>query len=210
MSRRMIRGVTGCAFVLLSLVVARTASAGLFPLLWNQLDIGRADSLPWGDGALQGWPGYDTASLVEDTEALLAGDAPVVVRMETLRRAALYAMRDQPLARALLTRLVSRAVESKRAYQPDAMALFDAGYAAALFTEVDHMTDARIVGSGSSYAWILASIELRPDDPALHFAAARVRYSSGQRGGDTAVHEAAVHAAAPHVPLLAKNLRLID
>jgi hypothetical protein len=210
MSSRLIRGLAVCGLVLLSLVAARTASAGLFPLLWNQLDIGTAQSLPWGGEPRQERRGYDTSALVADTEALLAADVPVIVRMETLRRAAFYAMRDQGLARTLLTRLVDRAVASKRADQPDAMALFDAGYAAALFTEVDRMTDSRIVSKVDGYAMILASIDLRPADAGLHFAAARVRYSQGQRGGETAVHEAAVHGAAPREPLLARNLRLID
>ena len=53
--------------------------------------------LPW-DGTNAWWQGradYNLQNLVADTEALLTPSTPVIVRMETLRRAALYASLDE-------------------------------------------------------------------------------------------------------------------
>ena len=81
----------------LVLAVATPALAGP-PLLCHPFDIGAAKSLPW-DGA-QGWSkgsaDYPLGRLVTDTEAILQPATPVLVRMETLRRAAIYASRDAP------------------------------------------------------------------------------------------------------------------
>src|SRR5215204_447511 len=94
------------------------------PLLCHPFDIGNARSLPW-DGTSSWWqgqPGYDLQNLVTDTEALLAPSTPVLVRMETLRRAALYASLDSKVAAALLSAITGRANASS------VNALFDAGY----------------------------------------------------------------------------------
>lgn len=77
------------------------------PLICHPVSIGAAASLPWRDDA--GWNGmvssYDTGSLVADTLALLARATTVDVRMETLRRAAIYSSRDPRLADQLAARL---------------------------------------------------------------------------------------------------------
>src|SRR4051794_12294957 len=81
------------------------------PLLCHPFDIGSARSLPW-DGSSSWWQGksgYSLQNLVADTEALLTPSTPVIVRMETLRRAALYASLDGKVAAALLSALTARA-----------------------------------------------------------------------------------------------------
>ena len=81
--------------VLAVLALAFPAVAGP-PLLCNPFDIGNAKSLPW-DGTRAFWQGradYRLENLVADTAALLTPSTPVIVRMETLRRAALYASTD--------------------------------------------------------------------------------------------------------------------
>ena len=85
------------------------------PLLCHPFDIGDARSLPWGPDWSQGRSEYNVANLVADTEAILTPTAPVIVRMETLRRAALYASLDGKVARQLLQSLNARATAAERA-----------------------------------------------------------------------------------------------
>jgi len=116
-----------------ALVVARPALAGP-PLLCHPFDIGTARSLPMGT---RGWQEidrkYDTAHLVADTLALLTPDTPIKVRMETIRRATVYAAAKRPLADALLAAL------QERARHPDpktaALAVFDFGYLVETYRE---------------------------------------------------------------------------
>ena len=80
--------------LLAALALAAPALAGP-PLLCHPFNIGDARSLPW-DGTRAFWQGradYRLENLAADTEALLTPSTPVIVRMETLRRAALYAER---------------------------------------------------------------------------------------------------------------------
>lgn len=67
-------------------------------------------------------PKYDVSHLVADTLALLAPSAPVMVRMETLRRATVYTVSHPKVAGALLSALKER--DEARA----PMAAFDYGY----------------------------------------------------------------------------------
>jgi hypothetical protein len=116
-----------------ALVVARPALAGP-PLLCHPFDIGTARSLPIGNG---GWQEidrtYDTSHLVADTLAILTPDAPVTVRMETIRRATVYAATKRSLADALMAAL------QERAQHPDpksaALAVFDFGYLVETYRE---------------------------------------------------------------------------
>src|SRR4029079_8572358 len=92
----------------LVLLFASSAAAGP-PLLCHPFDIGAAKSLPWSGPA---WtaadPSYDVERLVKDTLSLLTPDTPVLVRMETLRRATVYARNDPARAGQLLARLADR------------------------------------------------------------------------------------------------------
>ena len=97
------------------------------PLLCHPFDIGRAPSLLW-DGSRafwQGKAGYQLANLVGDTHALSTPTTSVIVRMETLRRAALYASADGEVAARLLFRLSERLRSSERTGNPEPLALFD-------------------------------------------------------------------------------------
>jgi hypothetical protein len=102
------------------------------PLICHPIDIGNARSLPWNTQN-PGWngmlPDYNVSHLVQDTLTLLQPDTPVQVRMETLRRAAIYSSRNPALANALLARLMQR---TRQAQTP---ALFDAGYFAEAVNE---------------------------------------------------------------------------
>src|SRR6266571_2316003 len=92
------------------LCFASIAQAGP-PLICHSIEIGQAKSLPWISHGwnLSGGENYDTKNLVKDTLEILKPDTPVLVRMETLRRATLYARKDPVAAKELLARLHARA-----------------------------------------------------------------------------------------------------
>jgi hypothetical protein len=118
------------------------------PLICWEIAIGEAKSLPWGDQPMSRKPDYDVGRLVEDTLALLGPDTPVLVRMETLRRATLYASRHgdagargEAAAWELAARLFARALDGETSKQPDAHAWFDAGYFVAACRQADGDVD---------------------------------------------------------------------
>ena len=170
-------------FALVALLgTAAPALAGP-PLLCHPFDIGSARSLPW-DGTNAWWQGrsdYNLQNLVADTEAALTPSTPVIVRMETLRRAALYASLDDKVATRLLSSLNARA----QAAGASANTLFDAGYLTETFKQIAMLrgerqfadrarTIAGVIGNADGTAMINRAITLRPDDAALRFAAALV------------------------------------
>ena len=105
------------------------------PLICHPIEIGKAKSLPWVDLNYQkGSSGYDLKNLTRDTLAILDSNTPVLVHMETLRRATLYARQDPQVAKELLTRLHARAANSD-AGNPGALAWFDVGYLAETYKQ---------------------------------------------------------------------------
>ena len=204
------------AFVLAALTIAVPALAGP-PLLCHPYEIGAARSLPWSSGA--GWnqpsADYNLKNLVADTEALLTPPTPVIVRMETLRRAAIYASADAQVASHLINRLLARADMTGKKGQADALALLDAAYLAEAFHEITMLTKTppfseRIagvraaLGSTDGRALITKSLAARPDDPALHFAAALIMADNNRAAYEA--HAAKARAGAAKDPLLARNL----
>jgi hypothetical protein len=115
--------------ILLLAITAVPAVAGP-PLICHSIDIGSHRSLPWI--ATDRWngadPTYNVVRLIDDVLDILAPDAPVQVRMETLRRAAIYSAREEGLSDRLTVRLVARAMDAQAASAPNPSAWFDAGY----------------------------------------------------------------------------------
>src|SRR5262245_1140229 len=74
------------------------------PLICHPFVTESGSLITWGTGS--GWntphPSYEVTKLVADTTAALTPDAPVLTRMENLRRATIYAMRDPIVAEQLL------------------------------------------------------------------------------------------------------------
>lgn len=120
---------TLAAFALFSAGVAAPAWAGP-PLICHAIPIGSQHSLPWIDTGT--WNGadltYDVSQLEQDTLALLGPSAPVDVRMETLRRAAIYSARRDGLADALSVALMGRVMDAQAGGTLNPSAWFDAGY----------------------------------------------------------------------------------
>ncbi len=175
------------------------------PLICSRFDIGTAASLPWNVGP--NWRGavdtYDRSQLTSDTLALLTETTPVLVRMETLRRASIYAMTDRPVADALLTALVARAKKAGAGGQIDALSLFDAGYLAESYKQADAISPGigSLVSAIDGRAMVERSLALRGGDPAVAFAA------SLMTGGPAhANHLKTAQEGAKGDLLLAKNL----
>lgn len=192
------------------------------PLLCHPFDIGDARSLPWGGDWSQGRSDYNVANLVADTEAILTPTAPVIVRMETLRRAALYASLDAKVAAQLLRALNARATAAERAGNPSpatALALFDAGYLTETYRQISDLgrsggwrtrsaTIAGVIGEASGTSFMDRTIALRPDDGAVQFAAALVAASSDRSAYQQ--HAAKAREGAPKDPLLARNIKQLS
>jgi hypothetical protein len=196
--------------------IAGSAQAGP-PLICHVISIGNAKSLPWADATnnLAMDSKYDVKNLASDTLAILTPDTPVLVRMETLRRATLYAREDPQATKELLIRLYARAAGSDRAGHPDALAWFDAGYLVECYKRwigrnLPHMTDGMRIDPNPAanldgYAWVTRSIGLRGSNPEMEFAAALIALQ-GTHAGDFRRHAQRAQAGASSDPLLAANL----
>ena len=127
-----------CALAVLAVfAVAAPATAGP-PLLCHPFDIGAAASLPW-DGSHAFWEGRPDcriANMVSDTDALLGPATPVIVRMETLRRAALYASADPAVAARLYAKFEARLPLAERNGRADPLAMFDLAYLTETYRQI--------------------------------------------------------------------------
>jgi hypothetical protein len=197
------------AFALLALVTATAVFAGP-PLICHPYDIAHAKSLPGGNE----WHGvnlnYDRTHLVADTMALITPETPVLVRMETLRRAAVYATEgmkywgkgsypkeDRDLAYGVMDKLRERAAAAKP--EARALAIFDVGF----FAETLRQTglDPNLDG----HALIAEAARLRPQDAEIAFALA-LASTSPQRAQEQSEQLARARAGAKPGSLLALNL----
>jgi hypothetical protein len=203
------------ALVAASLCFASIAQAGP-PLICHSIEIGQAKSLPWISHSwnLSGGENYDTKNLVKDTLEILKPDTPVLVRMETLRRATLYARKDPVAAKELLARLHARATSAESAGKPDALAWFDAGYLIETYKQwigrnLPHITDgmrmdANPASGVDGYALVKKAIALRGDDAQMEFAAALITLSGPPQAHRQ--HAEKAIAGAKTDSLLAQNL----
>jgi hypothetical protein len=203
--------------------MALIASAGVAlagpPLLCHPFDIGPAKSLTWD--ASRGWMGRADATnmqtLVADTEALLTPDTPIIVRMETLRRAALYASRDAQVAPQLLQRLQARAQSGS-----DPLAMFDAGYLIETYRQIGELGKwrengvnakydvlAALVKDVDGYAMVQKSLTARSNDPAIEFASALIASSINRKAAYNQ-HAVKARANAHTDPLVARNIGQIS
>jgi hypothetical protein len=202
------------AIVLVAAVLcfASIAQAGP-PLICHTIEIGQAKSLPWvsHNWNLSGGENYDTKNLVRNTLDILGPDTPVLVRMETLRRATLYARQDPLAAKELLVRLHTRATSAESSSHPDALAWFDVGYLAETYKQWIGQSWMRVskdeqnpAAGVDGYALVKKAISLRGSDPQMEFAAALITLSGPQE--EHRQHSLKAIAGAKTDPLLAQNL----
>jgi len=207
------------AIALAAFAIATPVFAGP-PLICHPFEIGTARSLPWDGQA--GWShgkvDYKVENLVSETEGLLTPSTPVLVRMETLRRASLYASKNAQVAKELLGRLTARAEASEAGGHPDGLAFLDAAYVAEAFREIASLGGSEFagrapsmraaIGNADGYALISRSISVRPNDPAIQFAAALI--AADKDRGRYTDHAAKARAGAAADTLLARNLKLVQ
>ena len=178
--------------------------------------------LPWADG--NRWylpePSYDRASLVADTLELLTADAPILTRMENMRRAAIYADGDPALAAALLEAVVERTKSKPDDARTEAVEWFDAGYLVETYRQLDlvhrhgmlpsHRHSASLVPDQlehlDGYSLVQQAAALAPETRAeLEFASALM-----SREPLTTAHLRSAASRAAAGSLLAQNLAGYD
>ncbi|HKX28422.1 MAG TPA: hypothetical protein VJ302_12040 [Blastocatellia bacterium] len=220
MTQTMIRSIILLPALLLVAVLTQLTVVAGPPLICHTIEIGDAKSLPWGSSAE--WravkPNYDLNRLADETTALLTPNMPILVRMETLRRATIYAVwsqydrevglsaKNSQVAEDLLGRLMSRVREAVGKKQEVALALFDAGYLMACYQQASYRAtkNADAQKALDAYAMVRKAAAHRGDSPEIEFAAALIGRSPEQptyRG-----HLQKAVAGAQEGSLLARNL----
>jgi hypothetical protein len=174
------------------------------PLVCHAIEIGQAKSLPAVDWKAGDSGGYDLKNLSRDTLAVLDSDPSVLVRMETLRRATIYAGRDPLAAKELLQKLRERARRAEAAGHPDALAWFDAGYLAEAYQQWMRKDGSNPALGLDGYSWIQRAIRMRGGDAEMEFAAALVTLNGPESEHREHLRKAMVGAKSD--PLLAQNL----
>ena len=172
------------------------------PLICHPYDIGAATSLPWTGGG-SGWdnpdPKYDVKRLAADTLALLDTNTPVLVRMETMRRAVIYGANKHDQARALLSGLRARTASGG-----SALANFDYGYLLSSFSQMTWRYKEDLTGGVDGYEFVKKALAIQPDSAEMHFAAA-IMASWPARPTDREEHLRKARAASGYA-LLARNV----
>jgi hypothetical protein len=200
------RAVSRLTITVAAIVVRFTtyAQAGP-PLICHRIEIGQASSLPLLDWNRKDTAGYDLKNLTRDTLALLDSDPSVLVRMETLRRATIYARHDPQVAKELLTRLQARA-ESNSTGHSAALAWFDVGYLSEAYKQWIGKDVPNPAAGLDGYGRVKKAISLRGEDPEMEFAAALITLNGPE--SDHREHTQKAIAGAKSDPLLARNLSL--
>jgi rhamnogalacturonyl hydrolase YesR len=171
------------------------------PLICHQFQTAGGELLPWGSGSSWNNPDrrYDVQRLTSDVLRLLSPDAPVLTRMENLRRAAIYAVQNKQVADQLLQALIGRAA-SKPTAETSATALFDAGYLIEAYKQSTHMHQ-RPAPTEDGYAMVVRAITSAGGDATMEFAASLMT-----SGAQADAHVRRAKAAAASQPLLAQNI----
>jgi hypothetical protein len=187
------------------------------PLICHAFDAGKAPLLPWtpGDGWNSPDRAYDVQRLTADTLRLLTPDAPILARMENLRRATIYAAQDRRSAAELMSALLSRAMTSAAKDVRDPLAWFDAGYLIESYRQASHVYKWDMLSNSERSAWTLRTepegtdgyafvrkaLQLAGSNPEMEFAASLMR-----EGPASTEHRQRATAGAKAGSLLAKNL----
>lgn len=131
------------------------------PAVCHRIDIGGAASLPWRN--VNGWDGtdsaYNVANLSTDTLKLLSSTAPINVRMETIRRAAIYSARHAGLAAKLMNELEARA----KAAGGEPLLWFDAGFFIEAVRQTEFIYRYDMLEAPVRAAWVHRGEKLGPD-----------------------------------------------
>jgi len=209
------QSIVSFAVALTLLAAGSSPAAAGPPLICHPFDPGTATVLPWGAGA--GWNtpdrAYDVSGLTSDVLALLSPDAPILARMENLRRATIYASRDPRVAAALLTALVDR-TRAGAGESHDPLAWFDAGYLVESYRQARGIATTDMLSgperaswsrwvepSPDGYAWVRKALALTGGSAEMEYAASLMK-----TGAVSAEHRRRAVAGARAGSLLARNL----
>lgn len=167
----MIRNLT------LTFIVAAGAAFAGPPLICHPYLIGNDTSLPWGPDT-KSWdnpdPNYDKANLTADTLKLLDSGKPLLTRMETLRRAAIYSGKNPAIALDLSNRLMARALAAELKGQ-NGLALFDAGYFVESMKQLSHITKSTAFHEIDGYEIVKRSLPGLEDKLTAEYALGLIR-----------------------------------
>jgi hypothetical protein len=184
------------------LIAVPTLSEAGPPLLCHPFQTANSPLLPWGSGP--GWntpsASYDVRRLPDDLLRLLSTDAPVLARMENMRRAVIYAWENPRLADQLIAALAARTTSTTGREQ--ALALFDAGYILETYKQGAHRHHRTDVQDG--YSMVLRAITMTGGNAEMEFAASLM--TEGERAQS---HIRRARAAASAESLLAKNIETL-
>lgn len=153
------------------------------PMICQPFDIGTASSLPTAEKEVQA---YDRKKLIAETLGLLTPSMPVIVRMETLRRACILCSFDPHIARDLMLRLAARALDAEAAGKPDSLAWFDAGYYAASLSQLSVDLGAGFnpgqANGCDGYLWLQRAIATGKPSAGMEFGAALATHPAMHKG----------------------------
>jgi hypothetical protein len=207
---------TRIAIAVLAMVGAAAMAEAGPPLICRQFEAGNAQLLPWAPNG-RSWntpdPAYDVSRLTADTLRLLSADAPILARMENLRRATIYAGRDERVAAELLRAVMARAQDDAGKGR-DPLAWFDAGYLVESYRQASHIYKwdmlagkakadwkLRSEPSVDGYALVRKALKVSGGNPEMEFAASLMK-----DGAVAAEHRRRAEAGAGAGSLLARNL----
>jgi hypothetical protein len=201
---------TRSLIALAAVVLFATPALAGPPLICHPFETAGGKLIAWGSGP--GWNtpdgSYDIKQLVVDATAVLTADAPVLTRMENLRRATIYAMRDPQIANELLKTVMARAL----ATTSDSRAWFDAGYLIESFKQASGIRETRNPERRAwaavdetikvdGYNWVKKAMAMTAPNAEMEFAASLMT-----EGPVSSAHRARAAAAAPKGSLVARNI----
>lgn len=193
-----------------ALVVFATPALAGPPLICHPFETAGGKLISWGAGS--GWNtpdrSYDIKKLVADTNAVLTADSPILTRMENMRRATIYAMRDPQIAQALLKSVTNRALGTS----VDSLAWFDAGYLIESYKQAVSLRDKSNAELRAwaevdetikvdGYNWVKKAMAMTAPSAEMEFAASLMT-----QGSLAQAHRAKAVAAAPKGSLIARNI----
>ena len=127
--------------------------------------------------------------------------------MQTMRRAAVYSVKDRAAGVALLERLEARMNDSEKRGKPDSLAIFDVGYLLETYKQAYWRDGEKHIAAGrDGKSMIERAIKLRGNDPEMEFAAAITQADSRSDASVRTAHFKLALAGAKDGSLLATNL----
>ncbi|MGB2626854.1 MAG: hypothetical protein WAK20_08685 [Candidatus Acidiferrum sp.] len=208
MDHKTVSSLSFAAFLLLVVSISPMPAVAGPPLICHRFDIAGGKSLSWPSNSwnLSSGESYNGKNLTEDTIAILDSDPVVLVHMETLRRATLYARKDPVAAKELLARLLTRANAAGEMTPRGALASFDVGYLIECYRAWIGNNEHNPAQDADGSALVNRAIQLRGNDPEMEFAAALIAFTFNGPRDMQHEHARLAIQGSGYDPLLDRNL----